>query len=231
MATTTTQTTQTTAPAQTSTPTQTTGHGQSIGQSAPSTGHTPNNVINQLNVALRRMPMQSGGGGSRGGGGGGGGPGRGGGGGGLNPPGAPAPASQGQAPIIPAGDVKAMGQLPQIFSGERDKVDDFIEEVKAYFQVNEDVAGYNSPIKKVAFTLTLIKGDQVAGWVRDMGTWVDGLNHIHNNFPIVWTQFLNEFEAQFQDLNKQQHGRMALEKCKMQWPNITQYISDFERYA
>ena len=68
-------------------------------------------------------------------------------------------------------------------------------------------------------------------WVRDMGTWVDGLNHIHNNFPIVWTQFLNEFEAQFQDLNKQQHGRMALEKCKMQWPNITQYISDFERYA
>ena len=61
-----------------------------------------------------------------------------------------------------------MGNLPHEFTGDRTKANKFIEEVKAYFRVNEDVAGFNSPIKKVAFTLTLIKGDEVAGWVRDM---------------------------------------------------------------
>ena len=124
-----------------------------------------------------------------------------------------------------------MGEKPAIFTGDHTKADDFIEEVKAYFCVNQDVAGFNSPIKKVAFTLTLIKGDEVARWVKDMGTWIDGLDHIHQNFPIVWTQFLDEFETQFQDLNKQQRARIALEKCCMQWPHISQYISDFEKYA
>jgi hypothetical protein len=56
-----------------------------------------------------------------------------------------------------AADVKAMGGLPQIFNGDRARADDFIEEVKGYLRLNQDVAGYNSPIKKVAFTLTLIK--------------------------------------------------------------------------
>ena len=124
-----------------------------------------------------------------------------------------------------------MGNLPHKFTGNRTKADDFIEEVKAYFCVNEDVAGFNSPIKKVAFTLTLIKGDEVAGWVRDIGIWIDGLDRVQDNFPIVWTQFLDKFEAQFQDPNKQQQGRIALEKCRMRWPDIAQYIADFEKFA
>ena len=179
----------------------------------------PQEVINQLNHALHRQNHPHGGGGGGGGGGG------------AGPPAQPQPAGQGQAPISVAADVRTMGEKPAIFTGNRTKVDDFIEEVKAYFRVNQDVAGFNSPIKKVTFTLTLIKGDEVAGWVKDMGTWIDRLDHVNQNFPIVWTQFLEKFETQFQDLNKQQHARMALDKCCMQWPHISQYISDFEKYA
>ena len=113
-----------------------------------------------------------------------------------------------------------MGQLPHEFTGNRTKADEFIKEVKAYFCVNEDIAGFNLPIKKVAFTLTLIKEDKIAGWVRDMGIWIDGLNRVQDNFPIVWTQFLDEFKAQFQDPNKQQQGRISLNNCHMQWPDI-----------
>ena len=87
--------------------------------------------------------------------GGGGGPPRGGGG---QPP-------VTQQPVPPAADVKAMGSLPQIFYGDQSKADDFIEEVKGYFCLNTDVAGYNSPYKKVAFTLTLVKGKETAQWV------------------------------------------------------------------
>jgi hypothetical protein len=64
---------------------------------------------------------------------------------------------------MPAGNVKTMGQLPQIFTGDCSKVDNFIKEVKGYLRLNQDVAGFDSPIKKITFTLTLIKGEDTAG--------------------------------------------------------------------
>ena len=75
-----------------------------------------------------------------------------------------------------------MGSLPQIFNRDQSKADDFIEEVKGYFCLNADVAGYNSPYKKVAFTLTLIKGDEPAQWVQNMGNWLNTLDPVTNNF-------------------------------------------------
>jgi hypothetical protein len=54
-----------------------------------------------------------------------------------------------------------MGNLPQVFNGNQAKANGFIEEVKGYLHLNRDVAGYNSLIKKVTFTLTLIKGENV----------------------------------------------------------------------
>ena len=147
------------------------------GQTTGTSGHMPAEVLNQLNIALCHAHP--------GGGGGGGGGGRGSGRGGGPPPGQPAPAGQGQAAVPAAADIKVMGNLPHEFTGNRTKADDFIKEVKAYFHVSEDVAGFNSPIKKIAFTLTLIKGDEVAGWVRDMGIWIDGLDQVHDNFPII----------------------------------------------
>ena len=48
-----------------------------------------------------------------------------------------------------------MGALPQLFYRDRTKADDFIDEVKAYLCLNADVVGYDSPFKKVAFTLTV----------------------------------------------------------------------------
>ena len=55
-----------------------------------------------------------------------------------------------------------MGELPQIFHRDRTKANNFINEVKAYLQLNADIAGYDSPFKKVTFTLTLIKGESTA---------------------------------------------------------------------
>jgi len=121
-----------------------------------------------------------------------------------------------------------MGGLPQVFTGDRLVADDFIEEVKGYLQLNQDVAGYNSPIKKVALTLTLMKGPQIAGWTRDMGTWLDTLNPILDNIPDVWDQFPYEFSQQFQDSQKENRARGKIERCTMRFPEIDDYIARFE---
>jgi hypothetical protein len=95
-----------------------------------------------------------------------------------------------------------MGQLPQVFTGDRSKVDNFIKEVKGYLCLNQNVAGFDLPIKKIAFTLTLIKGEDMVGWTRDMGDFLDGLTPTDNILDL-WMQFLAEFGQQFQDTQKE----------------------------
>ncbi len=111
----------------------------------------------------------------------------GGGGGGFSPQG---PAQQQpQQPIPQAIDIKVGGKLPTVFDSDHTKADKFINEVKAYLHHNKDVAGFNSPMKKVTFTLTLMQGDKVDGWCETMGDFLDGLED-HHNIPALWTFFL-----------------------------------------
>ena len=155
---------------------------------------------------------------------GGGGPPRGG------PPGGGQPLA-GQQPIPLAADVKAMGSLPQIFYGDRSKADDFIKEVKGYFRLNADVPGYNSPYKKVAFTLTLVKGEETAQWVRNMGNWLDTIDPIADNVEDLWLQFLEAYAYQFQDSQAAQRARNDLKSCRMMNNNYDEYVSKFEALA
>ena len=165
---------------------------------------------------------------------GGGGPPRSGGGlprsGGGGPPGGGQPPAA-QQPVVVTPDVKAMGSLPQIFNGDWSKADNFIKEVKGYFHLNANVLGYNSPYKKVAFTLTLIKGDKPAQWVQNMGNWLDTLNPVADNIEDLWLQFLEAYTYQFQDSQAAQRAWNELKTCRMMNKNYDKYISKFEALA
>ena len=124
-----------------------------------------------------------------------------------------------------------MGVLPQIFHGDRNKANDFINKVKAYLCLNMDITGYNSPFKKVAFTLTLIIGESTALWVRDMGNWLDGLILPRDNIPSLWNKFLMEFHDQFQDTQAAQRATNELRECKMKGTDYDDYIMRFESLA
>ena len=153
-----------------------------------------------------------------------------GGGGGSGPPGRGQPLAA-QQPIPPAPDVKAMGSLPQIFYRDQSKADDFIEEVKGYFRLNANVAGYNLPYKKVAFTLTLVKGEETAQWVQNMGNWLNMLDPIADNIKDLWLQFLEAYAYQFQDSQATQRARNDLKSCRMTNNNYDKYVSKFESLA
>ena len=121
-----------------------------------------------------------------------------------------------------------MGALPIPFDGNRERADDFIEELKAYIRLNQGLMA--SYIKRVALTLTLLKGPLVASWAKDMGVFYDTLVPA-DDVPDLWEQFLGEFARQFQDSQKSERARVKLQSLRMTWPNIDQYIADFEQLA
>jgi len=81
------------------------------------------------------------------------------------------------------------------------------------------------------FTLTLVKGPNVAEWVRDMGDIWRDLNDAGDDIPAVWDQFLVKFRQQFQDTQKAERARIKLESLKMKDREIDAYISQFEETA
>ena len=153
-----------------------------------------------------------------------------GGGGGSGPPGGGQPPAA-QQPVPPVPDVKVMGSLPQIFYGDQSKADNFIEEVKGYFHLNANIAGYNSPYKKVAFTLTLVKGEETAQWVQNMENWLNMLNPIADNVEDLWLQFLEAYAYQFQDSQAAQRAQNNLKSCRMMNNNYDKYVSKFKSLA
>jgi retrotransposon gag protein len=147
----------------------------------------------------------------------------------------------GEGPNFPAGgnlatggqppSDKTWGSLPNHFNGMRSKADDFINELKSYFHINRLNAALQSPITKAAFALTLIKGPEVAGWVRDMGEFLDNLNPTTDDVPEVWEQFLNNFAERFQNSTHENRARRELEGLTLKFPFIDEYTSKFEELA
>jgi hypothetical protein len=80
----------------------------------------------------------------------------------------------------------------------------------------------------VSITLTLFQGQQTAAWVRNIGTWIDYLDLANDDVHEVWTTFIQEFNNHFTDSQLQQQARLELNRCKMRFPDVDQYISNFE---
>ena len=79
-----------------------------------------------------------------------------------------------------------MGSLPPAFDRDRTKADKFLLSMRNYLALNQDIAGYNLPMKKVVLVLSLITGDQTEGWVRDMVGWLEGMDPALDNVPAIW---------------------------------------------
>ena len=76
-----------------------------------------------------------------------------------------------------------------------------------------------------------IKGPKVDGWADDMAIWLNSLHPVNDNYDYIWERFLQAFKAQFQDSTKQQQARMMLDTITFKFPEIDQYIADFEDLA
>ena len=109
------------------------------------------------------------------GGGGGppGGPPGGGNGNGGGPPGGNLPGGipMGQAPIQ-ADSNKFAGNPPAVFSGDREKVEEFLMQWNLYEGINSMHAIMRNPYQKAMLFLTYIKGSHVMEWVGSMVAWL-----------------------------------------------------------
>ena len=124
-----------------------------------------------------------------------------------------------------------MSNRYRIFTGDREKADRFLSQLKHYYLANIRVPEFNFWIRKVIIACTYIQGPLVDKWVDRAVDWLSRLDPLIDNIEDVWDQFLDAFAEQFQDSQKGECACTGLENIKMTWPLIDQYIQDFEQLA
>ncbi len=76
--------------------------------------------------------------------------------------------------------------------------------------------------------LTLIKGDKVDLWVRNMLNSLRRLHPVQHNVPAVWNHFEQEFWQKFTNSTKELRARNQLKKLRFRYLDINRYIAKFE---
>ncbi len=121
-----------------------------------------------------------------------------------------------------------MGKDPPLFQGERKKADTFMNEVEKYLMLNYNVAGFNSPKKKVVLVLTFMQGPKVEEWTWGMLQWIQQIDD-QSNMDDVWRIFQQHFYRWFTDTQADSTARRELVTLKMRFPEIDAYIANFEQ--
>ena len=99
------------------------------------------------------------------------------------------------------GDGKPMGALPMIFEGDCLKAESFLREFSTYLLVNYNVPALTSFIKRIAITLTCIKGPEVNWWTQQQLEWLMTLQPADDTHA-TYQQFIANFCNQFMDSQK-----------------------------
>jgi hypothetical protein len=169
---------------------------------------------------LPRRPTEGGG---DGGGGGGGGDGRGGRGGGpsLFPPHGCSPDTN-----------KFLGSEPEVFTGDRTKVESFLTQWELYCGVNANNAAIQNQYQKTMLFLTYIKGDLVRTWVLAASHWLGqeiSIYHVNQYDPYLWESIEGAFRRQFTNtLEKEQAQTKLRQGICMKDGKIDDYITEFD---
>jgi len=104
----------------------------------------------------------------------------------------------------------------------------FLTKYLGYLMLNQGVPGFESPIRQVTMALTLIKGEKVNLWVKNMLDSLRRLHPIQHNVPAVWNHFKAVFRSKFTDSTRELRARNQLKRLKFRYLDIDGYIAKFE---
>ena len=94
------------------------------------------------------------------------------------------------APVTKTAELKL--NQPKPFTGKRNEINDFIQDVALYLEINDEI--YNTDKKKIGYTLTFMNEGDAKSWkvqyIRnaitdtglDLGTWTDFITKVRDAF-------------------------------------------------
>jgi len=148
----------------------------------------------------------------------------------------PAPAVQPANNDDTRGEGKSLISLPEVFTGDQSKADNFMQDFKLCWRLNRHHPTMKVPYDRVMLALSYMRGNTVIrNWVKHAMNDIDALVSPVRFAPIplmsehLWGEFQTEFKLAFTNTTKVQDAEAALKHiCIQQGEGIDQYIICFK---
>jgi hypothetical protein len=128
---------------------------------------------------------------------------------------------------------KLIGREPEIYDGERAKVENFLTEWNVYRALNDQTRVMATALERTMLFLTFIRGPKVGNWVNDqvktVGKYIRQGGHKTDEF--IWDTVIDEFANTFQDIMSHERAENELNHLRMEGGNLDIYSAEFKRLA
>jgi hypothetical protein len=128
---------------------------------------------------------------------------------------------------------KLIRREPEIFDGDRAKVEGFMTEWNVYRALNDRTRVMATPLERTMLFLTFIRGPNVGNWVNDQIRVVS--RHLtsggHKTDEFIWDTVIHDFATFFQDIMSAERAEATLNQLKMQGGKLDFYSAEFKRLA
>ena len=119
------------------------------------------------------------------------------------------------------GGDRLIGKEPEIFDGDRAKVEGFITKWKIYYGLNRQAQTMRSPFERTFLFLGYIRGPLVDKWVddqiQDVYRYIQGnVDPNANQHEHIWDHMINDFAQTYQDIMSAERADAELNTLKME---------------
>ena len=138
----------------------------------------------------------------------------------------------GEAPAVPNATDKFIGVPPQVFTGDRTKMEDFLLQWKTYCGANRNNSTLAVPFTKAMIFLTFLQGDLVKTWVLSAMNWLHEMtddNGWAQTDGRLYREIELDFRRAFADTLEGERAKAILRGgIQMKEGDIDAYVAQFD---
>ena len=126
-----------------------------------------------------------------------------------------------------------IGKEPDIFTGDRDKVEEFMTSWSIYQGINKQTRVMHNPMSRTMLFFGYLRGPKMHLWIKKISAQLD--RHLRNGGretdEWIWDTMINDFAQNFQDVTSRERAEKKLFKLKMEQGELDKYTSQFQQLA
>ena len=111
-----------------------------------------------------------------------------------------------------------IGKEPDIFTGERDKVEEFMTSWSVYQGINKQTRVMNNPMSQTMLFFGYLRGPKMHLWIKKISAQLD--RHIctggRDTDEWIWDTMINDFAQNFQDVMSRERAEKKLFELRME---------------
>ena len=128
---------------------------------------------------------------------------------------------------------KMIGKEPEIFTGDRDKVEEFMTSWSIYHGINKNTGVMNNPLQQTMLFFGYLQGPKMHLWIKKILAQLD--HHMQTSGrdtdEWIWEMMINDFAQNFQDIMSKERAEKKLFELCMERGELDKYTAQFQQLA